>query len=1018
MMRNTPLARAIQRALALNAVAAAVTSAPALAQDQQEANAPSEMGTVVVTGSRIPQPNLTSISPVTSVGSDELKIEGVTRVEDLINNLPQAFADFGGNISNGATGAATVNLRGLGSQRTLVLVNSRRLMPGDPTQNAAASPDLNQIPSALIERVEVLTGGASAVYGADAVAGVVNFIMNDHLEGVRLDAQYSLYQHNNNSSIGDIVDARGFQSPDSHVTDGYARDFTFIMGMNTGDGRGNATVYAGYRKLDALLQSQRDFSACTLNSGTTVNPNFTCGGSSTSFPGRFLPVDQDPAASGAPVSGGVTLGPGNVAIPYVSARDAYNFGPLNYYQRPDTRYTAGLFAHYELNEHATAYTEFMFMDDKTVAQIAPSGAFLGSGTGTPPFFGNYVVNCDNPYLSPSMVQTLCNDPAVNRPAGQTDVLVGIGRRNVEGGGRQDSFDHTSYRGVLGARGDIGDTWKYDVYGLYGTTVYARNYLNDFSLARLSKALTAVTDPATGNVACRVNVDADATNDDSSCVPYNIWQTGGVTPAAVKYVSVPGFQEGSTKEEIVSGAITGDLGKHGVKTPWASDGLGVAFGAEYRREESELRADQSFQTGDLLGQGAPTLNTQGAFDVRELFVEARLPVAEDRKGAEALSLEAGYRYSDYSLGFNTDTYKFGADWAPVEDIRLRGSFQRAVRAPNIQELYLQPRVQLDGSSDPCVGPVDPMTGTVASGATPAECANSGVSAAQYGTILENPAAQYNGLVGGNSTLDPESSDTYSFGFVLTPRFLPRFSWSADYYDIKVQDLIGSIGADVILNNCLNNGDPTFCALVRRSPGSASLWLGSSGYIDDPIVNTGSLHTKGIDTEINYSLEMGGSAGRLAFQLIGTYVDEFVVQPLTGSATYDCVGLYGLSCGVPIPDWRHKFRTTWVTPWNLDLSLSWRHINSVALDTTSFNPQLNGFANPTEAKLDSVDYLDLAGSYTFRDNITLRIGINNLTDVDPPLIGQSNALSTYVSGNTFPQVYDTLGRYGFINLTADF
>src|SRR5215813_2215509 len=215
---------------------------------------------VVVTGSRIPQPNLTSISPVTSVGSDQIKIEGITRVEDLINNLPQAFADFGGNISNGATGAATVNLRNLGSQRTLVLVNSRRLMPGDPTQNGAASPDLNQIPTALIERVEVLTGGASAVYGADAVAGVVNFIMNDNFEGVRLDAQYSLYQHNqHNDTIANLVRGRNFNLPDSNVADGASKDITFVAGINTPDGRGNATVYLGYRELDALKQDQRDF---------------------------------------------------------------------------------------------------------------------------------------------------------------------------------------------------------------------------------------------------------------------------------------------------------------------------------------------------------------------------------------------------------------------------------------------------------------------------------------------------------------------------------------------------------------------------------------------------------------------------------------------------------------------------------------------------------------------------------------------------------------------------------------
>ncbi|HZF25633.1 MAG TPA: TonB-dependent receptor [Steroidobacteraceae bacterium] len=1019
--RNNQVARAVRHALFASAATAASVSVPAFAQDQQEGSPASEIGTVVVTGSRIPQPNLTSVSPVTSVGSQELKLEGVTRVEDLINNLPQAVADFGGNLSNGATGAATVSLRGLGAQRTLVLVNGRRLMPGDPTQNGNSSPDLNQIPGSLIERVEVLTGGASAVYGADAVAGVVNFIMNDHFEGVRLDAQYSMYQHNNSNAVGDVVDARGFATPDSNVTDGYSRDFTFTLGMNTGDGRGNATVYAGYRTLSALLQSQRDFSACALTSGQAPgNPtnNFVCGGSSTAAPGRFFPVDQDPAASGATIGGGFTIDANNAFIPWNGARDQYNFAPTNYYQRPDDRYTAGLFAHYDLNEHATAYTEFSFMDDKTVAQIAPSGVFLGSGTGTPPFFGNYVVNCNNPLMSASQVQALCTN--VGLTAGD-DALVGIGRRNVEGGGRQADFDHTSYRAVLGMRGAFADAWTYDGYGLYGTTVYAQNYLNEFSLARLTKALTAVPDPATGNIVCRVNVDADITNDDPNCVPYNLWQQGGVTQGALNYVMVPGFQEGSTKEEVVSGSVTGDLGHYGVKMPWASDGVGVAFGAEYRREESELRTDQAFQTQDLLGQGAPTLNTTGAFDVKELFTEVRLPLVQEKTGMQDLSLEAGYRYSDYSLGFNTDTYKFGLNYSPVDSIRFRGSYQRAVRAPNIQELFLQTRVQLDGQSDPCAGAVD-ASGLVASGATRAQCALSGLNTVagpgdQYGNVLENPASQYNGLVGGNPNLDPETADTYSFGFVFTPSFLPRLSWTVDYYDIKVENLIGSVGADLILNNCIS-GDLTQCGLVHRSPGSGSLWLGNQGFIDDPIINTGSTQTKGIDTEINYTWDMGGNAGRLAFQLIGTYVNEFSVAPLTGSPTYDCAGLYGLTCLAPTPEWRHKLRATWASPWNLDLSLSWRYIDSVNLDSTSSDLQLSGQVFPTDAKFDAVNYLDLAASYTFHGNITARLGINNLTDEDPPITGQSSCPSTLCNGNTFPQVYDTLGRYGFVSVTADF
>jgi outer membrane receptor protein involved in Fe transport len=1003
--RNYQVARAVRHALLFGAVATTGVSLPAFAQDQQEAAPSTELGTVVVTGSRIPQPNLTSISPVTAVSSQEVKLEGVTRVEDLINNLPQAFADFGGNLSNGATGAASVNLRNLGAQRTLVLVNNRRLMPGDPTQNGNGTADLNQVPAALVERVDVLTGGASAVYGADAVAGVVNFIMNDHFEGVRFDGQYSLYQHNNNSSFGDTVAARGFALPEDNVTDGYAHDYTFVLGMNTGDGKGNATVYAGYRKLSAILQSERDFSACNLGSADTV-ADMPCAGSSTASPPRLQAAQQTGAAAGSETGPGLTFDATGALRPFTAA-DQYNFAPTNYYQRPDQRYTAGLFAHYDVNEHATAYTEFMFMNDTSVAQIAPSGLFRGGG----PINGSYVVNCANPFLTAEEVTTFCTNQGLTLA---DDAAISIGKRNAEGGGRQDHLEHTSYRAVIGFRGDITNGWSYDAYGLYGTTKYAENYLNDFSVRRIGNALTVVNGP--NGPICRVNADADISNDDAACVPYNIFQPGGVTQAALGYVSTPGFQQGETNEQILSGAITGDLGVYGVKMPWASDGLGIAVGAEYRRESSELRTDIAFQTGDLAGQGGATIGTTGAFDVREMFMEARLPIAQDKVGAQVLSAEVGYRYSDYSLGFNTDTYKFGMDWAPVEDVRLRASYQRAVRAPNIQELFRAQVVQLDGSTDPCA--VD-NPGVDTPQASAAACALTGVTAAQYGQIVTNPAGQYNGLTGGNPDLQPEESDTYSYGFVLTPRFLQGFSFAVDYFDIKVDGLVGGVGADLAINSCLASGDPFFCGLVHRAPGSGSLWLGSQGYVVDTNLNTGSLRTKGIDSEINYSMDLGGNGGRLSFQFIGTYVDSLVTEPLPGAPTYDCKGLYGTVCGTPVPEWRHKFRATWSTPWNLDLSLSWRYIDSVKLDASVDNVNFNqGLNFGSDQKLDSVNYLDLSAAYTFMGNITVRLGINNITDEDPPIAGTPTIAAPLGNGNTYPQVYDALGRYGFLSLTADF
>jgi outer membrane receptor protein involved in Fe transport len=1012
MNRNTEISKAIRRALLTGALTTALTALPAYAQDQdQDQNqeqADGDVQTVVVTGSRIPQPNLTSISPVTAVGSDEVKFQGTTRVEDLVNNLPQAFADFGGNISNGATGAATVNLRGLGSQRTLVLVNGRRLMPGDPTQNGLAAPDLNQIPTALVERIEVLTGGASAVYGADAVAGVVNFIMNDKFEGIRIDGQYSLYQHENDHPAGQIVEDRGFLAPDSSVRDGYTKDINFIAGVNTEDQRGNATIYVGYRELDAITQDERDFSACALASGAAA---FTCGGSGTTAPSHFLPQPRE----GFPNSGGnfIVGADGNLRN-YVTATDAYNFAPTNYYQRPDERKIAGLFAHYDVSDKARAYTEFMFMDDRSLAQIAPSGLFLGSGVGTPPFFGDYLINCANPFLNASMIQQFCTDAGLGV---NDDFLTNIGRRNIEGGGRLADLRHTAFRTVLGFRGDITDTWQYDVAGQYGTTRYAQQYNNEFSLSRVSKALLAVTD-ANGNIVCRANADTDLSNDDPNCVPINIFSNQPIPQNALDYVQLPGFQDGSTIETIMSASVTGDLGRKGLVMPGASDGLGVAFGSEWRQEETDLRADAAFQTNDLLGQGAPTLDTSGRYDVFELFGEARLPILQDQPFAQSLSVEVGYRYSDYSLGFDTDTYKLGADWAPADSIRFRGSYQQAVRAPNLQELFLAGRVQLNGTTDPCAGIIGDDDPTDDPTATAEECARSGVTPAQYGQILANPAAQYNGFLAGNPNLDPESSDTVSFGFVFTPTFLDGFSLAADIFNITVEDLIGQVGQDLTLNQCLTTGEAQFCDLIHRLPTNGSIWLGSAGFIEDPIINTGSLETTGMDLEANYRLALGETGGRLAFQLIGTYIDELLVEPISGSPVqYDCVGFHGPTCGTPSPEWRHKLRATYTTPWNLDVSLSWRYIDEIQIDAASDDSDLTAAFPGTEARLGARSYLDLAAGYQW-NKMSFRLGINNLLDKDPPIVGQAVCISTYCNGNTYPQVYDTLGRYVFAGLTADF
>lgn len=970
---------------------------------------------IVVTGSRIRSPNLESASPVTVVSSEEFKQTGTTRVEDLVNSLPQVFAGQGSNISNGSTGTATLNLRGLGAERTLVLVNGRRLVPGDPTTSAA---DINVIPAALIKRVDVLTGGASSVYGADAVAGVVNFIMDTDFEGFRLDTQYSVYSHQNrnNDPYVNALQGRNFPYPKHLKTDGGTVDATAVFGAGFDDGRGHVTAYVGYRNIDAVLQGDRDYSACSLNarSNAQVAANgalFSCGGSATTPQGSFIVTE------GAGDAFTSTIYSGGAGRSLVRGFQPYNFAPLNYYQRPDERYTAGAFANYEVSESLTAYAEFMFMDDRTVAQIAPSGDF-----------GNTLsVNCDNPLLSAQQRGIICapnnllvsSDPArafdvVGNSPGETafnfiDPNTGLAytrgfaqilRRNVEGGPRRDDLQHTSYRTVIGARGDLSPAWNYDVYYQYGRTNFAETYTNDFSITRLTRALDVVTGP-NGTPVCRSTIDGT----DPNCVPYDIFAQGGVTPAAVDYLATPGFQRGIVSEQVASGYVSGSLGEYGIQSPWSNEGIGVVIGAEYRKEKLEFLSDLAFQTGDLAGQGAATLPVSGQFDVKEVFTEISVPLVTNSWLYDA-RITGGYRYSSYSTGANTDTYKIEGEIAPIPDIRFRGGYNRAVRAPTVQDLFAPQRVVLNGNTDPCsVGSFIP--------AYAAGCAAQGVTT----PVAPNPAAQYNGLIGGNPNLVPEVADTYTAGVVFTPTFLPGFSASVDYFNIELTGAISGIGQDTILNVCSTTADPFFCGLINRD-GSGSLWRTPQGFVRDLSQNIGGISTEGVDAVANYSREIG-SVGRLGLSFVGTYLASLKTDTgIEAAGSYDCATYYGAICGTPNPEWRHQARVTFDLPSGFGASLRWRYFGAVNQDTNSDNLNLAGATQPANDHISPVNYFDLALTARIGDNYNFRLGANNLLDKEPPLVGSPACPAGSCNGNTFAQVYDALGRYIYAGVTLDF
>ncbi|RJX68060.1 TonB-dependent receptor [Tsuneonella suprasediminis] len=1046
------------------AVSLAMLATPAMAQDATDdqsvgvspaagADATETAGAIIVTGTRIKQPNLESASPVTVIGAAEVTQTGTTRVEDLVNALPQVFASQGSNISNGASGTATLDLRGLGDERTLVLLNGRRLVPGDPTTSAA---DINVIPAAMLKRVDVLTGGASSVYGADAVAGVVNFIIDTDFEGFKLDVQSSIYNHKsrNDPSITNALDARGFGYPTGMNTDGASFDATAAFGTSFDDGRGHIMGYFGYRKINPVLQANRDYSACALSASTAAAVEggankYTCGGSGTSPTGTLYAYSSTDPRTSDFTSLTYQFGANRTILPGATP---YNYAPLNYFQRPDERYTAGVFADYEISEALHPYMEFMFMDDRTVAQIAPSGNF-----------GNTLsLNCDNPLLSPAQKSVVCanenllvspypgdaffvvgnaaveNQARIDRdigepPLGTTpfnfiDQATGatyqrgfaqILRRNVEGGARRDDLQHTSYRAVLGTRGDLGSAWSYDIYYQYGRTNFAETYTNDFSVTRLNRALDVVLGPDGVTPVCRSTLDGT----DPNCVPWDIFNPGVTAPSAasIAYLSTPGFQRGINTEQVASGYFSGALGEYGIKSPWANEGIGLVIGAEYRKEKLEFYSDTAFQTGDLSGQGAATLPVEGSFDVKEVFTEVRIPLVQD-SWIYDLQITAGYRYSDYNTGNQTDTYKIEGEFAPIRDIRFRGGYNRAVRAPTIQDLFAPQRVVLDGTTDPCAG--------FAITAADTGCLAQGLTVGQV--VAANPAGQYNGLIGGNTSLEPEKADTYTVGVVLQPSFLPGFSASIDYFDISVKEAISGIGADTIVNVCTETADPFFCGLINRDP-SGSLWRTSQGYVSNLSQNIGGISTSGIDVAANYTADVLG--GRFSASFVGTYlngskgyvVDTGVDIP-NADQTYSCVGLYGNVCGTPTPKWRHQARFGFDLPSGVGMSVRWRHFDGVTLDALSSNTNLSntssngpapgGVARPGVAAFPSVDYFDLALTWDVGDHYKFRFGANNVFDKAPPVTGSQACPAGTCNGNVYAQTYDAIGRYLYAGVTLDF
>jgi outer membrane receptor protein involved in Fe transport len=979
---------------------------------------------VVVTGSRIAVPaNITATSPLVVVSAQDILLTGYTDTGNVISALPQIITTGvdSNNYTINGSGTVTADLRGLGPQRTVVLVNGKRLGVGDAnTGNPSPAPDLDQIPLPMVERVEVLTGGASATYGSDAVAGVVNFILKDAVQGVQVDAQYGSAQHTqHNYYLQGVETSSGIAHPTGTTTDGFTRDLSVLAGTALVDGKAQVTSYFVYHGQDPLYGSQRDFTACpalstNIVTGVPDQSGVQCIGSKRSS-NIFVPNAGD---------GDFYSVVGSRFVPWPAAGSvppgAFNFAPDQSTTRQDTRYLAGLLAHIDLSRAARPYLEFSFMDDRSVLQQAPSGLFLGINHLTAD--GDFLVNCSNPLLSAEEATILCKPAEIAADKaipGTVSADVAISRRSIESGARETSYVHKNYRAVAGIGGSLSDAWRYDAYALYYSTSLSRTNQNDLNLAAIGKALQVTTDPS-GRPVCISG---------GSCVPYNIFTTGAVTTQQLAFLSISGADGGTNTERIIEADVTGDLDQYGLIAPWAREGIAFNAGAEHRAETLNYAPDATELSGVLSGFGAAFVAIDKSISVDEGFMEIRLPIAQHQPLIDDLTVGAGFRYSLYSTAGAANTYKIDLQFAPLPDMRIRTSFDRVVRAPNLIELYT-PATEYESQTvlDPCA-PIGAAHAT----ASLSQCVRMGVTAAQYGNGIAPAFGGTNTIkqcfggcsvaVGGNPDLTPETADTWSLGITLTPTAIPTFTASLDYFHILLKGAIGTIPEGVTLNQCLASGDPAWCSQIVRTPAGAlyGASVAGGGYIAQRDVNTGAALVSGIDVQANYRATLPGRWGAVTASLNGSWLQHKSSTPYDTAASYDCAGLFGVTCNGSVnPTWRHNLRVTWAMPWDLQLSAQWRFIGRTDFDNNSPQSSLQnqeiGFFDPVLTHIPNYSYLDLIALWGVTEHVQVRAGVNNVFDKDPPLLPASE-FNTPGGFNTLP-AYDIVGREVFLAVRATF
>ena len=912
--------------------------------------AEAEPATIVVTGSRIARNGFSTPTPVTVVGEERLQSLAITNVADALNQLPSFRASsspanqqtFGGNV-----GARVLDLRSLGAPRTLVLVDGRRFVPS----TSEGTVDINLIPSGLVQRTEVVTGGASAVYGSDAVAGVVNFILDRKFTGFKAEVQGGISQR------GD--DANQFAS--------------FTAGAKLGE-RAHVTLSAEYENNGGLAGCYDARAWCAQERSIVGNtPAGRLGQpssiitsdvhASTVSPGGLINRSLD--AAGRPIYADVTKDPlrgtkfltDGTPAPFVYGQFA---GPLfmiggdghgrNPYlssvllKVPVERYSVYSTGSYELTDSVNAYVDLSYGRVRGTTLSSTFRDFNGS------LIGN--LKADNPYLPASVAATM----RANNIAQAT-----FGRSGFDFGSPKAVSTTKTYRAVAGLQGSFGSNWKWDAYYQYGRTDFAQRISNDPINGNLRKAFDAVRLP-NGQIVCRVNADAVTTNDDAACVPINLIGENQFSDAARRYVLGSGFQKTRNTQQVAAINLSGDLFKL-----WQDKAVSVSVGGEWRRSTINGTTDPiSAVNGFWVLNGQAT---NGRQTVKEAYAETVIPLLSDLSFARNLEANGAVRYTDYSDSGSVVTWKAGGVYEPIKELRFRVTRSRDIRAPNLSELR-------GPQTKTTIGLTDPLTG-----------------------LQANPVV----IRGSNPNLDVEKADSLTAGVVLAPSWgiLSRLRISADYFKIKVDDAIGLLGAQTLVQRCVQ-GATEFCPLVVRDASNTVT------QVSDVLLNANAVKTKGFDLELDYRQPLG-LLGDLSLRMLATVVQELTTRDSAGSL--DRAGQTGSRAGtvLGVPDYTLDGVVTY-SKGPGSLTFHGRYIPSGSYNVSFIGPDDPNYAVtlPTSVNNNRVPgrfYLDLAATY--------RIGvgsgrefevfgaINNLFDRDPPAIPSGNLGTNQV-------LFDPVGR----------